>query len=456
MPGTKDHATLMTEGAPWRHILTFAAPVLLGQLFQQLYNVVDSLVVGNYLDNNALAAVSSSGNIIHLFIGFFTGLFTGASVLIARYFGAEDKVSLEKSVHTTAAFGLICGVLFSLMGVSCTPALLRWMGTPKNVYPVAIVYFRIYFAGGIFQVLYNTAAGICQAVGDARYPLRMLMISSVTNVALDLLFIAVFHMGVEGAAWATIISQFLAAGLSFVHLIRSDSSYRIRIQKIGIHRESLRKIIQLGVPSGIQNSIIGIANIVVQSSINLFGENAVAGCGIYSKVSDFAFMPITSFSLALSTYVGQNLGAKKPERAKKGAIFGVITCMLCSEVIGLIFYCFAPQLLSIFTQNQDVISFGVRQAKTICFFYFLLSFTHAMAGVLRGAGKAIIPMLTMIVCWCAIRISYLIWIARPTGDIRLVFWCYPLTWLLSSIVLLIYGLKADWAGEKQEKAKSIS
>lgn len=324
----RDSATRMTEGAPWRHILKFAVPVFLGQMFQQLYNVVDSLVVGNFLDANALAAVSSSSSLIFLMIGLFIGLFTGASVVIARYFGAGDNGRLERAVHTTVAFGAAAGVVMSLIGVTLSPVLLRWMGTPANVLPKSTLYFRIYFAGSVFSILYNTATGIHQAVGDAKYPLFLLIVSSLTNIVLDLLFVAVLHMDVDGAAFATILSQALSASLALRHLMKVRGPYRVRLRRVRFDGEMLRQILQMGIPSGVQNSIIAIANVIVQSSINVFGEMAMAGCGSYSKLEGFAFLPVTSFALALSTFVSQNLGAGKVKRARQGARFGIISSML--------------------------------------------------------------------------------------------------------------------------------
>lgn len=439
-----DSATRMTDGAPWRHILKFAVPIFLGQLFQQLYNVVDSLVVGNFLDENALAAVSSSGSLIFLMIGLFTGVFTGAGVVIARYFGAGDDARLERAVHTTVAFGATAGVVMSLIGVVVSPILLNWMGTPASVLPNSLMYFRIYFCGSVFSILYNTASGIHQAVGDAKYPLLLLVISSVTNIVLDLLFVAVLGMGVDGAALATVISQALAAGMALRHLMVVSGPYRLRMKKICFDGDMLRQILQMGIPSGIQNSIIAIANVIVQSSINFYGEMAMAGCGSYSKIEGFAFLPVTSFAMALSTFVGQNLGAGLPDRAKKGARFGIVSGVIIAEGIGIAFYLLAPALIGLFNGTPQVVAYGVKQARTISLFYFLLSFSHLIAGIMRGAGRAIVPMLVMLLCWCIIRISYIMLIARPSGNIQMVFWAYPLTWSLSSIIFMIYYLFGNW------------
>lgn len=448
----KEQATRMTEGSVWRHIVRFALPVFWGNLFQQLYNVVDSLVVGNFLGSDALAAVGSSGSLIFLFVGLFSGIFTGASVVISRYYGARDDASLSKAVHTTVAFGLTAGILITIGGTLLSPHMLRWLGTPENVMPNSLLYFRTYFYGAIFVVLYNTANGIFQAVGDSKHPLYFLIISSLTNVVLDLLFVAGFGMGVEGAALATVISQAVSAILGMRRLIHAIGPYRVFPRKVRFDLPMLKQVLTMGIPSGVQNSIIAIANLVVQSSINVYGSMAMAGCGSYSKIEGFAFLPINSFALALSTFIGQNLGAKEFDRAKRGARFGVLTCLLLAETVGVVVNLLAPQLIGLFNTDPNVVAYGVQQARIITLFYCLLAFSHAVAGVMRGAGRAIVPMLVMMVCWCVIRVSYITLIARASGDIRMVFWAYPITWTLSTIAFAIYYTRADWPHYLERKA----
>ncbi|MEF9878606.1 MAG: MATE family efflux transporter [Clostridia bacterium] len=440
----QNSATLMTEGSIRRHIIRFALPVLWGNLFQLLYNVVDSLVVGNFCGSDALAAVGSSGSLIFLLVGLFGGIFTGASAVISRYFGAGDEQSMSIAIHTTVAFGLVAGVLLSVVGVLITPQILRWMGTPLSVLPNSITYLRIFFSGVVFVVLYNTAAGIFQAVGDSRHPLYYLTLSSVLNVGLDLLFVPVLHMGVAGVAYATVISQAVSAVLAFRHLIHSKGVCRISLKKVRFHLPMLKKVLGMGIPTGIQNSIIAIANVVVQSSINLFGAMAMAGNGAYARIEGFAFLPINSFAMALSTFVGQNLGAKKVERAKSGARFGILTSIVLAELVGIAFNLFAPTLIGVFSSAPEVVAYGTLQARTVTLFYFLLAFAHSVAGVMRGAGRAVVPMVVMMVCWCMIRVGYIVLVARGSGNIQLVFWAYPLTWALSCIAFLAYYRLADW------------
>lgn len=434
----------MTEGNIGKEILKFAFPLFLGNLFQQLYNIVDSLVVGNILGKEALAAVSSSGSLIFLLVGFVQGIFSGAGVVISRYYGAKDKERVESAVHTTVAFGFVMGIVLTVAGVLLTPVLLRLMGTPADVINDSVLYFRVYFYGALGIVMYNTTSGIFQAIGDSRHPLYYLIVSAVTNVVLDILFVKYLSMGIMGAALATGISQFLSAILGFVKLLRIQDMARLRISKIRIKGNVLKEILHMGIPSGIQNSVISIANVVVQSSINAFGSLAMAGCGSYSKLEGFAFLPVISFSMALTTFVGQNLGAKEYERVKKGSRFGILAGVLLAELIGIILFIFAPQLVALFNRDAQVIAYGVQQSRTEALFFCLLSLSHCLAGVLRGAGKSRVPMFVMLIYWCVIRIIYIKTVTYFIPKIGVIFWAYPLTWFLSSVTFLYYYYRKDW------------
>lgn len=435
---------LMTEGSIPKQIVKFAFPVFLGNTFQQLYNTVDSLIVGNYVGDEALAAVSTSGSFIFLMVGLLFGIFSGAGVVIAQYYGAGDSKSVTRAIHTTVSLGVLAGLLVMFVGVIFSPQILRLIKTPENVLPLSTIYFRIYFCGSLFSVLYNAGAGIFQAVGDSRHPLYYLIASSVINVVLDYLFVAVFDFGIAGAAVATIISQAVSCMLIMYKLITAEDVYRVNIRELRLHMDMVRSILRVGIPSGIQNAVIGLANIVVQSNINTFKYVAMAGCGSYFKLEGFAFLPVTSFSLALTTFVGQNIGANRIDRAKKGARFGILACVICAEIIGVILFIFSPQMIGWFTDKPDVIAFGVKQAKTEALFYFVLSFSHAAAGVMRGAGKSFVPMVVMLLCWCVFRVSFLTIMLSIWHDIRIIFGTYPLTWTMSSIIFAIYLVSGKW------------
>jgi len=301
--------------------------------------------------------------------------------------------------------------------------------------------------------MYNACMGIFQAVGDSRHPLYYLIIAAIINVVLDLLFVAVLGYGIGGAAIATVISQFVSAILGFIKLMRVQGEHRIHIKQIRIKFNMLIKILKMGIPTGVQNSVIAFANVIVQSNINSFGSVAMAGCGSYSKLEGFAFLPITSFSVALTTFIGQNLGAKQYERAKKGARFGILTGVLLAETVGVLLWILAPVLIRFFNSQPDVIEFGVMQLRTEALFYCLLALSHCLSGILRGAGKSTVPMIVMLVCWCVIRISYITIMVRIIPDIRVIFWAYPLTWMLSSITFLIYYKKVDWLHSFVKTAK---
>lgn len=434
----------MTKGPIWKCMISFAIPVFIGHLFQQLYNTADSIIVGNFVGKEALAAVASSGNLIFMMTGFFMGLCMGAGVIISRYLGAKDYDKMRRAIHTAVAFALCCGITLSVLGLWLAPKLLVLMKTPENVLPLSTTYFRIYFFGSFFSLTYNVCAGILQAVGDSKNPLKFLILSSVTNVVLDLLFVGAFDFGVAGAAVATVISQMLSAFLGFRKLIRSEGHYQLHIKEIRFDFELLKEILHQGIPSGIQNSIISIANVVVQSNINAFGDDAMAGCGSYSKIEGFIFIPIMSFAMAITTFIGQNLGAGEHERALKGSRFGILGSMISAEILGVILWFICPWVIPLFNDDPAVVAIGVNQMRTESLFFFALAFAHAVSAVMRGSGRAKMPMYTMLLCWCILRVTYITVAVRFFPVINTVYWAYPITWLLSCVIFLVYYLKADW------------
>ena len=412
----------LTSGSIWRGMLFFALPILLGNIFQQLYNTADAFIVGRFLDKNAYAAVSSSGSLIFLLVGFFNGIAVGAGVVIARYYGAKDNEKLQTAVHTTLAFGLTAGIVLTVLGMTLTPQLLR----------------------SIAIVMYNLCVGILQAVGDSSHPLYYLILSSLVNIALDLLFVGVFHWGVWSAALATSISQFVSLGLCIFRLCHYDTVYRVRLRKIRFHLPMLKQVIHFGLPSGVQNSIIAFANVIVQSNINAFGSNAMAGCGTYAKLEGFAFLPITCFTMALTTFVSQNLGAHQYDRVKKGVRFGIVCSTTLAECIGVVLFLLAEPLVAIFQNDPAVIEIGVRQAHVEALFFCFLAFAHCIAGIMRGAGKPMVPMFIMLAIWCVLRVAYISVVVPLVAKIDVIFTAYPLTWGVSCIIFLIYFLKSDW------------
>lgn len=438
--GTKD----MTVGNPHSIMISFTLPVLLSQIFQQLYNTADAFIVGRRLGTNALAAVTSSGTLIFLMISFFMGTAMGAGVVISRYFGAEKEAEVSRAIHTVLAFGIVSGILLTVVGVAFTPTFLKWMQTDPAVMPEAVEYFRYYFLGSLALVMYNVCRSIINALGDSRRPLYYLIFSSLLNIVLDYLFLAVFRWGVWSAAVATVLSQTASVALCMAYLLRKGNLFTVEWRKIRFHRDMLSEIVRYGLPSGVQNSVIAFANVIVQSQINSFGRLAMAAYGTHAKIEGFAFLPITSFNMASATFISQNLGAKQYDRAKKGARFSILAAVVLAEAIGVGYFVFAPGLIGLFDKTSGVIAFGVRQARTVALFYCLLAFSHSVAAVCRGAGKAFVPMCVMLAVWCVLRIAYIILVMRLTGEIGHIYWAYPLTWGISSVIYLMYYLRSDW------------
>ena len=445
----------MTKGKEWIKILLFALPIFVSSLFQQLYNTADSVIVGNYLGDNSLAAVSSSGNLIFLFTSFFIGCFSGAGVLVSKTFGEKNYVDMKKTIYTDIIFGLIAGLILTILGVILTPYILRWMQLDESVYPESVTYFRWYFILVIGVVLYNCFSGILQAVGNSLMPVIFLIISSIVNILLDLLFVGVFKTGVEGAGIATGISQIFSSLLCFLYLVKKESIYQVKIKEIRLYPETLKKILKYGIPSGIQNSVIGLANVVVQSNINSFGNLATAACGTYAKIEGFAFLPVTSFTLSLTTFTGQNLGAGEYERAKRGARFGIITSVLIAEIIGVITYFNMQYFAGLFTSTPEVIELASTQSRTVSLFYFLLAFSHCVAAVQRGAGRAFVPMIIMLSVWCVFRVIYVNVCMANWKNIILLFTAYPLTWGISSVIYLFIHIFSDWTHGFEKKKENI-
>ncbi|MBE6984983.1 MAG: MATE family efflux transporter [Ruminococcaceae bacterium] len=444
----------LLQGPIWKGLILFAMPILLGQIFQQLYNTADAWIVGKYLPGAPYAAVTSTGSLVFLLVGFFGGISVGAGSVIARYYGANDIEKLRKTIHTTILFGLFAGVLLTVIGVGFTPTILRWMSAPKDSIEYSIEYFRLYFLGGIAISMYNLCMGILRAVGDSKHPLYYLIVSSLINVALDFLFMGYFGWGVWSAAFATTISQFVSCVLCLIRLFRCKEIYQLKTKELRVDKERLKEIIHYGLPSGLQNSVIAFANVIVQTNINSFGSVAQSGCGTYAKLEGFAFLPITCFTMALTTFVSQNLGAKQYERTKQGTKFGIICAVILAEIVGVILILFAKPLMESFIHNDpEAVKIGIQQANIESLFFCFLAFSHCIAAILRGAGKPVAPMFVMLGTWCALRVAYISIFVPIVGKPWVIFSAYPLTWTISSIIYLIFYLKSDWIHgfEKRDK-----
>ncbi len=444
--GLKKESTAvnLTEGPIVKKILLFAIPLFVGQLLQQFYNMVDAWVIGNFADNNAFAAVSSAGSMTFLIVGLFNGISIGGGVIISKYYGAGEKINVVKSIHTNFLFGIISSVLSTTVGLALMPHILVWMKTPESVLPNSLQYFTIYFAGVSTVIMYNICMSIMRALGDSLHPLYYLIVSSVINVILDLLFVAVFHWGVAGAAIATVIAQGVSVILCLIRMCRQEDYTRLDFGKLHFDKEMMAEVIKQGLPTGIQNAVISIGNLTVQTNINSFGPYAMAGVGAYAKIEGFVFLPIMSMSMSLPTFVSQNLGAGKIHRAKKGSVFGICFGMISAQLMGVLIFFVSPWFLKIFVDTPQSVEFGTIHAKVTALFFFLLALSHCCAGVLRGCGKAFIPMITMLAFWCGVRVIYVTSILKFIPEFQMISWAYPLTWSLSSILFLIILFKMDW------------
>lgn len=435
---------LMTEGVIWKEILLFSIPLLLGNLFQQLYNAVDSVVVGNYIGAQALAAVGSSAPVINLLVSFFMGLAVGAGVIISRYFGARKKEELHIAVHTSLALTFAAGLVMTLIGVLISPYVLQWVGTPSDVMESSVLYLRIYFLGILSVMVYNMGSGILRAVGDSRNPLYFLIVSSVTNIILDMLFVIVFHMGIAGVGWATLIAQTISAVLTMLLLMRTKEEYQVKLKHIRFHKHMLYEIVRLGLPSGMQNAIVSFSNVIVQSNINAFGSLAMAGCGSYTKIDGFAILPVMSYSMALTTFTGQNMGAKKYDRVKQGAKTGILMSVITIVCISALLLMLGPNVLAIFSSDPTVINYGLYMMHVLAPGYIFLAISHAFNGIIRGAGITTVPMIVMVTCWCGLRMAWILTSVPLFHDIGVVFMGWPLTWIASALWLYLYYRKGNW------------
>lgn len=435
--------SLMTEGSIFKNILFFSVPLILGNLLQQMYNAVDSIIVGNFVGKNALAAVGASTSLIYLLIAFSQGAAVGAGVVVSQYLGAKDKRGVHLAVHTSLAISVILGLVLTIGGVLFSRSLLIWMNTPEEVLDEAVIYLRLYSCGMLFNVVYNMAAGIMNAAGNSKRSLRYLAVASLVNVVLDLLLIAGLRMGVAGAAIATNISQIVSCILALLFLIKVPAQYQVKLRKIRIQKRVALHMIQIGLPTGIQNMVISFSNMLVQSSVNAFGATAMAGFGAYMKVDGFNILPITSFSMAGTTFTGQNYGAGKFDRVKKGMFVTMMMGAGYALALGALLLTFSAPVMRLFNQDLDVIACGMTAMRYFCPFYWALSVLHALAGTVRGTGKSVPPMVILILSLCVFRILWITFIMPHFDSIDGIFVLYPVSWILGMILMLLYTWKGN-------------
>ncbi|MBP5283699.1 MAG: MATE family efflux transporter [Treponema sp.] len=431
----------MTTGNIYSLIIRFAVPLLLGNLFQQFYNTVDSVILGNYVGKEALAAVGATSQFVHTLIGFFMGFSTGGSILISQYFGAKNIESLGKTIHTLILSTVILGVLFTVLGINFNFTLLKLNSTPDDVLASAHTYLTIHFEGILFLMLYNAGAGILRAVGNSSGPVYFLVISSLVNVILDLLFVVQFELGIAGAAYATLIAQAVSAVLVLLTLFRTNEVYRLSFNKLRIDFPILAKILALGVPGGLQMSVTSFSNIFVQTYINRFGSDCMAGWAVFNKIDQICLLPMQSLQLSSTTFAGQNYGAGNMERAEKGTSAAVIMGMIIGALLLVILQIFPGELTAVFNREEGVLYYGTYFIRVCSLFYIIRVWNPILSGSLRGFGNVKAPMLILLFGFVVWRQLYLYVTTRFTESFFPVSIAYPVGWTMCSVLMLVYYLR---------------
>ena len=438
----------MTEGSTLRHLINFAIPLLFGNLFQQLYNMVDTWVVGNYGQGEAFSAVGTVGPIINTLIGFFVGLSSGAGVVISQYYGARDEKKVSKAVHTAIIMTLILGVVFTAVGILIVPFMLELMNTPETVKPQATEYLTVYFAGILGLMIYNIGTGILRAVGDSRRPFYFLVVSAVINTVLDLVFVLCFNMDVLGVALATIIAQAVSAILVIITLFRTKNCVRLSLKELKLSGAMLGKIVKIGLPAALQMMITSFSNVFVQSYINHFGEDFMSGWTAYSKIDQLLLLPMQSIALASTTFVGQNLGKDQVKRARGGVRCAILLAISSTLILMVPVMIFAPYFVMFFNPKAAVVTHGAMLLRLISPFYVLCCINQILAGALRGSGNTRAPMVILLFSFVFFRQGYLYVVANHISNtVTSIAMAYPAGWLVASATLFIYYYFCDFSSK---------
>lgn len=435
----------IVEGVIYKQLLLFFFPILFGTLFQQLYTMVDAAIVGKFVGKEALAAVGgTTGTMINLLLGFFVGLASGAGVIISQYYGSRDEESVKKSVHTATALGLAGGLVLMCLGLFFAPVLLRLMRVNEDVMGYALAYIRVYFLGMIPTALYNVGAGILRAIGDARRPLYYLIAACATNVVLDLLFVAVFHWGIYGAAVATVLSQIGNMVLTFRYLMKSDACYGITLREIRFHSGELGKMLRLGIPTGLQSVLYAVSNMIIQTGINSFGTDSVAALTVFEKLDGIFWMVMSAFGIAVTTFIGQNFGARKYLRIKKAVRVSMGMAFGTAVVLSVLCLLFVEPFYHAFTDDRAVIAIGIRTVRFLMPMYFTYVCIEVLSGTIRGAGESLIPMVITALGVCAVRILWVFLVVPRWHELNVLMLSYPVSWAITSAVFLIYYKSGLW------------
>ena len=434
----------ITEGVIWKQLLLFFFPILIGTFFQQLYNTVDTIIVGQFVGTEALAAVGTTGTVINLLVGFFVGVASGATVIISQYFGANDRENLSKSVHTSMALAVAGGVVIMVFGIVTARPTMLAMGVPDDIMDDAVLYMNVYYLGIIGNLIYNIGTGVLRAIGDSRMPLYVLIVCCLANVVLDLLFVVVFHWGVFGVAFATILSQLISAVLLMIRLMGTQEAYRVELRKIRFHKDILKNVVRIGLPAGLQSVMYSFSNILIQASINSFGTTAIAAWAAIGKIDGFIWMVMNAFGIAVTTFAGQNFGARQYDRVRRGTMTCLAMTAGTTLCISLALYPSAQLLFRLFSSDDAVVAQGVQMMHYLVPVYMTYICIEIFSGALRGCGDVRVPTIITVFAVCIMRIVWLA-VALPfKHEISVVEFSYPLTWITATVLFAIYYAKGGW------------
>lgn len=452
MQKAKEKVNQITEGVIWQQLLLFFFPILFGTFFQQLYNAADAMIVGRFVGKEALSAVGgSTGMLTQMVVGFFVGLSSGAAVIISQYYGAKRPEMVGYAVHTAMAFSILSGAVMMAVGIWLAPFMLEAMGTPEDVMDLSVLYLRVYFAGIIANLIYNTGASILRAVGDSKRPLNILMASCLINIVVDVVLVVFLKMGVLGAALATIMSQLLSAVLVVICLMRTQDMYRLDWRQVRLDGRMLKRIIRIGFPAGLQSVMYGLSNVIIQTGINSLGTNTVAAWAAYSKIDAVFWMMVSSFGIAVTTFVGQNYGAGKMDRVRKGVGSCMKMTLAASAVMSVLIYNWGVYGYQLFTTDQEVIEIGIAMMRYLAPVYVTYVAIEILSGALRGVGDCWIPMILCCVGVCALRVSWILLVVPMKRDIYTIMFSYPLTWVITTILFAVYYLFFSQMKRKRER-----
>lgn len=443
----------LTTGSILSGIIYFAIPILLSNFLQQLYNTADLMIVGKFAGKNPMAAVGATGQIANLLIALFLGLTTGASVVVAQLFAAEDRENLQKSIHTSYAIAIAGGVILSVIGILISPKLLEMLNTPAEIMDDAAAYMRIFFLGVTPLLIYNMGAGILRSVGDSRRPFNFLCISAIVNIVLDLVFVAGFKMSAIGAGWATFCAQVAAAVLVTYNLVKSERIFKLKIKNIKFDKVMLNTIFKIGIPTGIQSAVISFSNVLIQAKVNAFGPDAIAGLAAETKIDGFIFMSLQAIALAATTFAGQNYGAKKYERIRHGVKVSIGLVIGLAAILSVIGVIFAEELIGVFNKDPAVIKYGADCLYILSTSYWVYGVSEIFGGFIRGAGKAVPPMIISMLSMCGLRMVWIFTALEIWPNINIIYLSYPISWVVTCILTALYYFFGKWRPEEESKIR---